>query len=145
MSLCDNCIHYDVCGNEDAREEAVKVCDDFIDKSVLSVPEGEYINKAELIKRMLGHINRFTEEKNFSMNEGMKYAQGVIGGMPTFAVPEREKGEWVRWYEKIEGEGVTAYEPHCKCPKCNKEQDPYESKFIYFCPNCGADMRGGKE
>ena len=61
----------------------------------LSVPEVEYINKAELIKRMLGHINRFAEEKNFAMNEGLKYAQGVIVGMPTFTVPEREKGEWI--------------------------------------------------
>ena len=41
MSLCDKCIHRNVCGNEDAREEAVKVCDDFIDKSILSVPERE--------------------------------------------------------------------------------------------------------
>ena len=44
MSLCDRCIHRDVCGNEDAREEAVKVCDDFI--SILAVLErkkGEWV------------------------------------------------------------------------------------------------------
>lgn len=48
MSLCDKCVHRNVCGNEDAREEAVKVCDDFIDKSLLSIPEserGEWIEK----------------------------------------------------------------------------------------------------
>lgn len=66
---------------------------------------GEYINKAELIKRILGHINRFAEEKNFSMNEGLKYAQGVIGGMPTYAVPEREKGKWIE-KEMFDGDVV---------------------------------------
>lgn len=60
---------------KEALDEAIKA---------LFVPEGIYINKAELLKRMLGHINRFAEEKNFSINEGLKYAQGVICGMPTF-------------------------------------------------------------
>ena len=50
MSLCDDCIHRDVCGNEDAREEAVKVCDDFIDKSILSAPKREKTKLSEVYK-----------------------------------------------------------------------------------------------
>lgn len=54
MSLCDKCIHRDVCGNEDAREEAVKVCDDFIDKSILSVPERKKSMKLSEVYKLLG-------------------------------------------------------------------------------------------
>ena len=45
MNLCDKCIHRNVCGNEDAREEAVKVCDDFIDNSILTIHDIEKIKK----------------------------------------------------------------------------------------------------
>ena len=30
MSLCDRCLHYDVCGEEGCREEASKMCADFL-------------------------------------------------------------------------------------------------------------------
>lgn len=60
-------------------------------------------------------------------------------------ISDREKGEWVRWYEDIQrGSHYTEHIPHCKCSQCDKEQDPYSSQFINFCPNCGADMRKGK-
>ena len=45
MSLCDKCVHRNVCGDEDAREKVGKaspflyVCDDFIDKSILAVSD----------------------------------------------------------------------------------------------------------
>lgn len=52
------------------------------------------------------------------------------------------KGEWIRWYEVIENETGTTHIPHCKCSKCEVEQDPYRSRFINFCPNCGSDNRG---
>ena len=83
--LFDNGIQDNEIAVDDVREMARAL------RMGTPLDEGEYINKAELIKRMLGHINRFAEEKNFSMNEGLKYAQGVIVGMPTFAVPEIEK------------------------------------------------------
>ena len=49
MSLCDKCIHRNVCGTEDARKKIGKaspflyVCDAFIDKSILSTPKREKI------------------------------------------------------------------------------------------------------
>ena len=47
MSLCNRCVHCAVCGTDEAREKIGKAspflytCDDFIDKSVLSVPKRE--------------------------------------------------------------------------------------------------------
>ena len=32
MSCCDDCIHYDVCGDEDARDPAMICCDTKISK-----------------------------------------------------------------------------------------------------------------
>lgn len=53
MSLCDRCIHRDVCVNEDAVGR-VKMCDDFIDKSILSVPERKKTMKLSEVYKMLG-------------------------------------------------------------------------------------------
>lgn len=35
MSICDNCIHDDVCGLEDNHEEAITFCADMIPKDIL--------------------------------------------------------------------------------------------------------------
>lgn len=50
-------------------------------------------------------------------------------------------GHWVRWYEEIQrGTHYTEDIPHCKCSECNKEYDPYVSRFIKYCSQCGAKM-----
>lgn len=59
--------------------------------------------------------------------------------------PERKKGEWVRWYEEIERDTCKEFIPHCKCSECGTEYDSHTVKFINFCPNCGADMRGEED
>ena len=34
----------------------------------------------------------------------------------------------------------------CQCPKCNRCCLKWEEVFDYdFCPNCGADMKGGQK
>ena len=57
-------------------------------------------------------------------------------GTQEISIVVREKGEWIH-------KGQDIY-----CSLCNKES-AYNafgaSKFSDFCPNCGADMRGGKE
>lgn len=58
------------------------------------------------------------------------------------AQPEPKKGKWICWHEKIENDSCTEYIPHCKCSECGTEYDSHTVKFINFCPNCGADMRG---
>ena len=50
------------------------------------------------------------------------------------------KGNWIRWYEDIYYETYSEHIPHCKCSNCNKEYDPYASRFIKYCSNCGARM-----
>jgi len=68
----------------------------------------------------------------------------LLDAQPAADVRENVRGEWVRWYEEIKHDGYTEYIPHCKCPKCGTEYDSHTVKFINFCPNCGADMRGNK-
>lgn len=54
----------------------------------------------------------------------------------------RPHGEWIRTTHDIKGEHP---QTACwyKCPVCNKD-NPVNIMFKY-CPNCGADMRGGAE
>lgn len=51
------------------------------------------------------------------------------------AVPEREKGEWISEYDE---DGKTGWY-ECSC--CHSER----AFNTNFCPDCGADMRGGNE
>ena len=57
------------------------------------------------------------------------------------ALENQKIGHWIRWYEETQrGTHYTESIPHCKCSECNKEYDPYTSKFIKYCPECGAKM-----
>jgi len=78
---------------------------------------------------MLGMITAILQRHD----EDMKHA-------PT--IEERKKGKWERWYEKLEDASGVEYIPFCRCSECKTQYDPHSSKFINFCPNCGADMRG---
>lgn len=51
---------------------------------------------------------------------------------------EPKTAHWIRWYEKVEEEYGTMFDSHCKCSGCNTEIEPYTSKFVNFCPKCGA-------
>jgi hypothetical protein len=56
----------------------------------------------------------------------------MIQNFPTIE-PEREKGKWIKLYRGTIAEGL-----HCSvCGKHGYRSD--------FCPNCGADMRGGED
>ena len=94
MSLCDKCIHRDVCGEEDAREEAVKVCDDFIDKSILSVPNGEYIKKKDAITlfQRVG-VGSFDFD-NYTPEQAERFIINQLNNLPTYSFPKREKGDF---------------------------------------------------
>ena len=58
--------------------------------------------------------------------------------------PLRPQGEWIKQngksYGLITNEGVLVGE-FTKCPKCQYDK----ARGSNFCPNCGADLRGGKE
>jgi len=68
-----------------------------------------------------------------------KYLILFTKGLPTYSVPEREKGEWRPIYQ---GDEIIDY----RCTKCEFGSTFGKSTYnMHFCPNCGADMRGGKE
>lgn len=50
------------------------------------------------------------------------------------------KATWIRWREEKEKNGYIESIPHCKCSKCGNEYDTHTSKFIKYCPNCGAKI-----
>ncbi len=75
--------------------------------------------------------------------EGLKIAQDIVEKVPS-AEPERKKGEWNFIRDnmfKCTCCGVL-YTTHQLNILRNYETDPY---VPYFCPNCGADLRGGNE
>ena len=68
--------------------------------------------------------------------EGMEYILNKIDSMPT--IGERKKGEWTRHYcEDGNPDGW-------RCDQCAEWYYFGETK-PNFCPNCGADMRGGQD
>lgn len=84
--------------------------------------------------------------KKFNVREAHEitrfyYVASVIYHAPTIE-PTRPHGEWIRTTHDIKGEHP---QTACwyKCPVCNKD-NPVNIMFKY-CPNCGADMRGGAE
>lgn len=52
-------------------------------------------------------------------------------------VRENVRGEWI--HDEITMNGNTVHTPNAKCSIC----DCYVFQGSNFCPNCGADMRGG--
>ncbi len=58
----------------------------------------------------------------------------MIDHAPTVE-PERQKGEWVRALDGIDG--------HVRCSKCFKIYDwDMQAQYYDYCPNCGAKMEG---
>ena len=78
------------------------------------------------------------EEKIFYSPTGLRYLIGAIRDLPS-AQPERKKGKWI--ITKTErGWNCAEYPTEVTCSNCNYIED-YQ-KALYFCPNCGAEMRG---
>lgn len=65
-------------------------------------------------------------------------AKKVLETLPS-AQPERKKGTWI--YDGKQGRF-----PACKCSVCGhyENADWTISGSANYCPNCGADMRGGE-
>jgi RNA polymerase subunit RPABC4/transcription elongation factor Spt4 len=61
----------------------------------------------------------------------------LIDNAPT--VEERPHGEWIKHIDDLYPEDSTE-----ECPFCHEEQR-LVGNDDNFCPNCGADMRGGKQ
>lgn len=75
------------------------------------------------VKQIIDNAPTVEQRDNFDLG----YIQGLEDGKN-----ERPQGEWLY----IDNEWGTF-----QCDKCKK----HSSINYYFCPNCGADMRGDKE
>jgi Zn finger protein HypA/HybF involved in hydrogenase expression len=86
-------------------------------------------------KTVLTNLKNFYEWnfKNYPLN--FDEAQVIIEALEQNPVIH---GHWTGYREQRE-DGWNI--PHTFCSECKKEYDPYSTKFIKFCPNCGADMR----
>lgn len=70
------------------------------------------------------------------------FKYGVIENNAPGSFHEREKGEWILVVDSYYEDG-TIKENHWECSKCGSGKSGWGE--YKFCPNCGADMRGGKE
>lgn len=93
-----------------------------------------------------------TREPSVYLNEGLifaaielvKFMKEFLEKAPTV---ERPRGEWIKTF-RCKGEdintGTILSLYYYDCPKC-KYRTGNQGKEFYFCPNCGADMRGEGE
>lgn len=96
MSICERCLHNEVCGAEGIYDDALKFCDDFIGwiskhdmlpqeyADVLVCTDAEEI----FIASYLGKMNDGTD--CFDDNDGMMWEGDVVAWMP---LPEPYKEE----------------------------------------------------
>lgn len=81
----------------------------------------EYIDRGELLKE----LERFTH---------LGTAGSIVRGMKKADVVEVKHEEW-----KL-GKGATY-----SCTYCDYKAFPREQEEWFFCPRCGANMKGGEE
>lgn len=67
MSMCDNCIHDEVCGLEDNHEEAITFCADMIPKDIFDKIRADVINIADgrrsiPVRSVINILNKYKEE-----------------------------------------------------------------------------------
>lgn len=105
----------------------------------------ECINREEAKKLIQGKIDDIPQNKDGTYDSmfgqyvnGLYCAKTAISYMSS-VIPQTKKGNWIK--TKDECEGVNFYDFSFECSKCGKEQS-FKSNY---CPNCGADMRGGSD
>lgn len=88
MSICDGCIHDDVCGLEDNHEEGIVSCADRIPKDVLDKIKAEiseykddkiiHAERNDMIDIVLGIIDKYREgEMDHGHPKGYRHRQMV--------------------------------------------------------------------
>ena len=94
----------------------------------------------EAIEEMQKPIMRSNFSHEQFIFRGMSEARQAIIDLPSV---RPRKGKWIRWHETLEDASGVEYIPRCKCSECGEEYEAHSTRFINFCPNCGADMREG--
>lgn len=105
---------------------------------------------ADALKEQVEAIHKAvnTRDRNPDYDTGFHSAtsqiMGLIAYMPTVEMP---RGEWIKTF-RCKGEDINTGRIlslyYYDCPKC-KYRTGNQGKEFYFCPNCGADMRGEGE
>ena len=90
------------------------------------------ISRADTIKAMCQECKVFPDDE---VNCADCTEVAVVKGMPPVE-PKRPKGEWV--FNRKDAIDLMFTKP--KCSNCGFES----ADGRYFCPNCGADMKGEK-
>lgn len=86
----------------------------------------EYVEHHEQIQNMMGVVDGWI--KKISEEE------------PTYRT-----GHWVKRIHVIKTKNMEESLPIWNCSECGRAYDPFTAdRFINFCPECGADMRGEK-
>jgi len=99
--------------------------------------------KDDLISRQaaIDAIDRLDIPEDMCVFEILSHIELEIGNLPS-AQPERKRGKWIEdddgWDEVI-----------WRCSECDAvftlvDGTPKENEY-YFCPHCGADMRGKQD
>lgn len=100
----------------------------------------EYIDRqAATSIPLLPKEHRYYQTLNLddAFDNGWNAAMECVGLIPAADVRENVKGEWLHVVEEIEGTTFRG----CRCSKCNY----WKGMGIFnFCPNCGAEMREGR-
>lgn len=148
--LCKKCIYYDdfccrnnkaICVNNSEYRDAEMVINAIINRK-----EGEYIEKAELIKKLC------YEAAEWSCSPTIK----TIKEFPAADVQPVKHGRWeethislAKWIpedEKVEGHSFYMAELKCSCCKrYNTVTFALTLNKPHYCQLCGADMRGDTE
>ena len=128
-----------------------KVCENEKNKwGGLTMPEKEYIERNKIIDR-IQELKDNLRNKIFGMTQvivpyesvfrmvgecfAISNCENIILTIPTADVRENVRGYWVQQYDD---EG---YKLGKRCTICS-ESYVMPDGDLYFCPNCGADMRG---
>lgn len=80
--------------------------------------------------------SQINQAYNTGFHSATSQMQGLIAYMPTIDAKPVVHGEWKPKKHKLFG---NTYEYICSCCGCD-----YALAEYYFCPHCGADMRGGQ-
>ena len=71
-------------------------------------------------------------------NRGSDFVDACSASEDAPTIEERKKGKWIPHYDAED------YPLGCRCSVCTETYVMPEG-WAYFCPNCGADMRGEED
>ena len=98
----------------------------------------EYINREAIMKFPIRKDHCDKEHANGHFINGIESVLEYVENLPSADVAPVRHGRWVDAYPDIEPNPMFMYGI---CSECEFEQGI--SKYLNYCPNCGAKMDGG--